>query len=92
MLARLEVEFSQHGYASTSVRDILKAAQVTQPTLYYTFAVKASLFRRMIEKHYGDSQLQLEQTVEFNSAVDDRLLAFAVTLHRPSRMQSSICS
>ena len=61
--------FLQHGYAATSVRDILKAAQVTQPTLYYHFADKASLFRALIEKHYGDS----------NSAVDDRLLAFAVT-------------
>ena len=71
--------FLQHGYAATSVRDILKAAQVTQPTLYYHFADKASLFRALIEKHYGDSQSQLEQTVDFNSAVDDRLLAFAVT-------------
>ena len=25
--------FSQHGYAATSVRDILQAAKVTQPTL-----------------------------------------------------------
>jgi AcrR family transcriptional regulator len=71
--------FSQRGYAATSVRDILRAAKVTQPTLYYHFTDKASLFQALIEKHYGESQRQLEAIVESKAELADRLYAYALT-------------
>jgi len=70
--------FSQHGYTATSVRDILQAAKVTQPTLYYYFADKASLFQELIERHYGENQQQLEAIIESQSTVAAKLLSFAV--------------
>ena len=56
--------FSQHGYSATGVRDIIQAAGVTQPTLYYHFADKRALFNALIDRYYGESQRQLEQILK----------------------------
>lgn len=69
--------FSQRGFSATSVRDILLAAKVTQPTLYYHFADKAALFQALIEKYYGETQQQLEQVVESEKSLKDRLQTYA---------------
>lgn len=71
--------FSQRGYAATGIRDILKAAKVTQPTLYYHFADKASLFQALIERHYGESQKTLTATIDSQSSVATKLLAFTTS-------------
>lgn len=55
--------FSERGYAATSVRDIIHAAGVTQPTLYYYFRGKTRLFQALIERHYAESQSRLEQVI-----------------------------
>jgi AcrR family transcriptional regulator len=68
--------FSQRGYAATGIRDILQAAGVTQPTLYHHFADKASLLQTLIERHYGESQLQLEEIIANEATVVGKLLAF----------------
>lgn len=65
--------FSERGYSATSVRDIIHAAGVTQPTLYYHFIDKQSLFQALIERHYGDSQDQLEQIISSESICETRL-------------------
>ncbi len=44
LLAAAPRLFAAKGYAATSVRDILKAAQVTAPVLYYHFGSKEGLF------------------------------------------------
>lgn len=44
--------FASQGYAATSVRDIIGAAGVTQPVLYYYCKNKEDLFRRLVRwKH-----------------------------------------
>ncbi len=40
--------FAQKGYAATSVREIVKEAQVTNPMLYYYFESKEGVYRRLI--------------------------------------------
>ncbi|WP_432406698.1 TetR/AcrR family transcriptional regulator [Wukongibacter sp. M2B1] len=40
--------FSEKGYHGTSMRDIMKASGCTQPTLYYYFLNKKTLFREVI--------------------------------------------
>lgn len=42
--------FAQKGYAATTVRDILRAAGVTAPVLYYHFGSKEGLFRALAEE------------------------------------------
>jgi AcrR family transcriptional regulator len=41
--------FAQKGYAGTTVRDIVKAARVTTPVLYYYFRNKADLYRALVD-------------------------------------------
>lgn len=65
--------FSQRGYAATSVRDIIHAAGVTQPTLYYHFRDKTDLFQSLIQHHYAASQKQLEQIIDTVTGCEARL-------------------
>ncbi|MCU0718092.1 MAG: TetR/AcrR family transcriptional regulator [Pirellula sp.] len=71
--------FSQRGYAATGIRDILQTAGVTQPTLYHHFADKASVLQSLIERHYGESQHQLEEIIAGEATAKGRLLAFVVS-------------
>lgn len=43
--------FSEKGYKSTSVREVVQAAGVTKPTLYYWFKNKEALFREVVQAH-----------------------------------------
>lgn len=65
--------FSERGYAATGVRDIIRAAGVTQPTLYYHFRDKTGLFQALIERYYGESQTQLEQVIDTVAGCEPRL-------------------
>ena len=71
--------FSQRGYAATGIREILRAAGVTQPTLYHHFADKASLLEALIQQHYGDGQKRLEQILDTEPSVAGKLLAFVTS-------------
>ncbi len=68
--------FSERGYSATSIRDIIQAAGVTQPTLYYHFTDKRSLFEELIKRHYEDSQQQLEHIIETEVGCEARLRIF----------------
>jgi AcrR family transcriptional regulator len=65
--------FSEKGYSATSIRDIIHAADVTQPTLYYHFRDKADLFQKLVERHYGDSQQRLANLLHQISGCAARL-------------------
>lgn len=65
--------FSERGYTATSVRDVIHAAGVTQPTLYYHFRDKTGLFQALIERYYGESQSQLEQVIDSIRECESRL-------------------
>ncbi len=71
--------FSQRGYAATGIRDILKAAGVTQPTLYHHFADKAALLQTLIERHYGESHQRLARIIVEEATVVGKLLAFVTS-------------
>jgi AcrR family transcriptional regulator len=67
--------FSQRGYAATSIRDIIQAAGVTQPTLYHHFEDKVDLFRKLVEHYYGENLRQLKSAIESLPDCQSRLLA-----------------
>ena len=50
ILDAAETIFAQRGYASASLRDIAKAAKVTQPALYNHFESKEALYRAVLER------------------------------------------
>lgn len=55
--------FAEKGYAATSVRDIIHAAGVTQPTLYYYFDGKLELFLELLNVKYEASLRELQSSI-----------------------------
>ncbi|XZE53535.1 TetR/AcrR family transcriptional regulator [Planctomycetaceae bacterium SH139] len=71
--------FAQRGYAATGIREILKSAGVTQPTLYHHFADKAALLQALIEQHYGESQRRMAEVLVGEPSVAGKLLIFVMS-------------
>ncbi len=46
--------FARRGYAAASVQEIVDAAHVSKPALYYYFDDKADLFRALVEAAYDE--------------------------------------
>jgi TetR/AcrR family transcriptional regulator len=59
LLAALK-SFADRGYAATSVQEIVDAAQVSKPALYYYFKDKAELFQALVD-HAHDERFRLMQ-------------------------------
>jgi TetR/AcrR family transcriptional regulator len=45
--------FTQRGYSATTVRELVEAAGVTKPVLYYYFGSKEGLFLELMRTHFG---------------------------------------
>jgi AcrR family transcriptional regulator len=67
--------FSAKGYNGVSVREIVKAAGITKPTLYYYYQSKEQLFERIILDTLEDFRRQLERVVKQSGPIRDRLLS-----------------
>ena len=50
LLEAAEQRFTERGYASTSIEDIVRAAGVTRGALYHHFESKAAVFRAVFER------------------------------------------
>jgi TetR/AcrR family transcriptional regulator len=59
--------FSTRGYAATSIREIVEAAGVTKPAVYYHFESKEGLYRAIL----GDVQARLEELLATVRATAD---------------------
>lgn len=46
--------FAERGYAAASVQDIVDAAQVSKPALYYYFGDKAGLFKALVHQAHEE--------------------------------------
>jgi len=68
--------FAEQGYAGTSVREIVEAAGVTKPTLYYWFGNKEGLFTALVDVHMGRWLEELEKIVEGTGSASERLAAY----------------
>jgi AcrR family transcriptional regulator len=69
--------FMQRGYRAVSVNDIVQAAEITKPTLYYHFADKEELFVQMSLHMLADMHAQLDLALEGLGATAERLRALA---------------
>ena len=46
--------FAERGYAATSVQEIVDAARVSKPALYYYFTDKADLFQALVDQAHDE--------------------------------------
>ena len=68
--------FAERADGSTSVRDIVEAAGVTKPTMYYWFKSKEALFVAIVRHHLEALRALVEQAVATPGSVRERLQRF----------------
>ncbi len=86
--------FANCGYEGASIQDIVKAARVTKPTLYYYFKSKEGLYRALVE-HAQEERFQLiEKAAAQHATLSDQLIAVVNALYgyaRDNRDLTRIC-
>jgi AcrR family transcriptional regulator len=66
--------FNERGYASTSVREIVEAAGVSKPVLYYYFGNKEGIYAELMTKPFEVLEKILAETVHEKLSSRERLL------------------
>jgi len=66
--------FAAKGYNGVSVREIVEAAGITKPTLYYYYPSKEILFQRVVVDTLEEFRKQLEEAIGQPGAIRERLL------------------
>lgn len=74
--------FSNKGYAATTVREIVEAAGVTKPALYYYFRNKEGIFRELMQEAWQRFEGLLEETRQEGGTAQERILRLAEKLYR----------
>jgi TetR/AcrR family transcriptional regulator len=67
--------FTQRGYAATTVRELVEAAGVTKPVLYYYFGSKEGLFLELMRTHFGRLEAVVDVYRTGEGSVRKRLTA-----------------
>ncbi len=65
--------FAQHGYAATSVQQIVDAARVSKPVLYYYFRDKADLFLAVVDAAHDERYRLIQAAAERGRSVGEKL-------------------
>ncbi len=68
--------FTSKGYAATSVREIVAAAEVTKPVLYYYFGSKEGLYLELMHSTYGTFTDLMTQLTAYEGTVRGRIVHF----------------
>jgi TetR/AcrR family transcriptional regulator len=76
LLAAATRLFAAKGYAATSVRDILRAANVTAPVLYYHFGSKQGLFGDLFREGIETLDEEVKKAVGEATTVAERVRAY----------------
>lgn len=66
--------FTQRGYAATSVREIVDAAGVTKPVLYYYFKNKEGIYVELFRKPFDSLERILEDAVHEKGSAHERVM------------------
>ena len=67
--------FTQRGYSATTVRELVEAAGVTKPVLYYYFGSKEGLFLELMRTHFGRLEAVVDVYRKGEGSVRKRLAA-----------------
>lgn len=65
--------FARCGYAATSVQQIVDAAGVSKPALYYYFADKAQLFQALVDQAHDERYRLMQAAAERGCTVAEKL-------------------
>jgi AcrR family transcriptional regulator len=76
LLAGAAELFTRKGYAATTVREIVAAAGVTKPVLYYYFRSKEGIYLELMRETFAKADVLLASTPEERGTATARLLRF----------------
>jgi AcrR family transcriptional regulator len=65
--------FADRGYAATSVQEIVDAAKVSKPALYYYFADKAELFQALVDQAHDERYQLMQNAAAHGHTVAEKL-------------------
>ncbi len=68
--------FAAKGYAATSVRDLLRAAGVTAPVLYYHFGSKEGVFVALVRDGVERMETAVEEAIGHGGSAADRIRGY----------------
>ncbi len=77
LLASAAALFARKGYASTTVREIVEAAHVTKPALYYYFRNKEEIYLELMRTAEARFETLLGSARKEFGAVKERILLFS---------------
>lgn len=69
--------FTRKGYTATTVREIVEAAGVTKPVLYYYFRNKEGIYLELIRQAFMRFDALLDASRGHRGSVTDRMLRFS---------------
>jgi AcrR family transcriptional regulator len=72
--------FAEHGYAATSVQQIVDAAQVSKPALYYYFDDKAGLFQALVNHAHDERYRLMREAADRFPGVPEKLEAIIASV------------
>ena len=73
-------KFADCGYAGTSVQDIVRAARVTKPTLYYYFGNKAELYQALVDFAHDERYRLMQTAAARGRTLDEKLVEILAAL------------
>ena len=77
LLASAAELFARKGYASTTVREIVEAAKVTKPALYYYFRNKEEIYLELMKEAEARFEILLNSARKEIGVVKERVLRFS---------------
>lgn len=90
ILAAALKRFARKGYAGTSVRDIVAAAHISQPVLYYYFSNKADLYRALVAWASDERLRLMREAVARSDTLAEQLQELCATLFGFARSQREL--
>ena len=66
--------FTQRGYAATTVRELVEAAGVTKPVLYYYFGSKEGIYLELLRYHFSNIELMFDYYLKSSGRVRGRMI------------------
>jgi AcrR family transcriptional regulator len=73
-------KFADCGYEGASVQDIVEAAKVTKPTLYYYFGNKAELYQALVDYAHDERLRLMQVAAERGRTVAEKLVGILTAL------------
>jgi len=73
-------KFADCGYEGASVQDIVEAARVTKPTLYYYFGNKAELYQALVDYAHDERLRLMQAAAQRGRTIADKLAEILAAL------------